>query len=147
MTNIHIKIRNTSSYALPTYATVGSAGMDIRANINLPIILKPFERCIIPTGLYVELPVGLEAQLRPRSGLAIKKGLTLVNCIGTIDSDYRGEIGVLMINLSTLPQTINPSERICQMVVAPYIQVTLEPAELLSKTDRGEGGMGSTGKS
>ena len=140
-----IKVVNKSAFELPQYKTIGSAGLDLCANIEGAITLKSLERTIVPTGLYIELPMGFEAQIRPRSGLSIKKGLTLVNTPGTIDSDYRGEIGVIMINLSPDLQTIQPGERIAQMVIAKYEQITWEPVEVLGETDRGAGGFGSTG--
>ena len=140
-----VKIINQSVNALPQYETPGSAGMDIRAHIEAPIQLGSLERTLIPTGLFIELPMGYEAQIRPRSGLSIKKGLTLVNAPGTIDSDYRGEIKVIMINLSKETQTVEPSERIAQMVIAEYIQADFEEVKALSETERGAGGFGSTG--
>lgn len=143
---MNINIINKSHHPLPAYATSLSAGMDIRANLEEPVVLNPMERKIIPTGLYIALPEGYEAQLRPRSGLAIKHGLTLLNTPGTIDADYRGEIGVIMANLSTEPFTINDGERICQMVIASYTQVSWTPVEELDQTERGAGGFGHTGK-
>ena len=143
---MEIKIINTSSNKLPQYETEGSAGMDIRANLEEAVTLKSLERTLIPTGLFMEIPKGYEVQLRPRSGLAFKRGLTLVNTPGTIDSDYRGEIKVIMINLSGEPQTVSPGERIAQMVVARYEQATWKPVEQLSVTERGAGGFGSTGQ-
>lgn len=140
-----VKIINRSSNDLPEYKTSGSAGMDIRANITEAITLSSLERTLVPTGLSIELPQGYEAQIRPRSGLAIKKGLSLVNTPGTIDSDYRGEIGVILINLSTETTVIEPGERIAQMVIARYEQATLVEVEVLSDTERGAGGFGSTG--
>jgi len=140
-----VKIINRSKNALPEYKTSGSAGMDIRANITEAITLSSLERTLVPTGLSIELPQGYEAQIRPRSGLAIKKGLSLVNTPGTIDSDYRGEIGVILINLSTENQIIEPGERIAQMVIAQYEQANLVEVETLSETKRGAGGFGSTG--
>ena len=131
---------------MPAYATPQSAGMDIRANLTEPVVLKPLERKLIPTGLYIALPEGYEAQLRPRSGLALKQGLTLLNTPGTIDADYRGEIGVIVANLSAEPFTINDGERICQMVIAAYTRVEWEAAETLDETERGAGGFGHTGK-
>jgi dUTP pyrophosphatase len=147
MAAITVKIINKSANPLPSYATADAAGMDLRANLETAISLQPLERTLIPTGLFIELPSGYEAQIRPRSGLAIKQGLTLLNTPGTIDADYRGEIKVIMINLSNEPQTIAPGERIAQMIVAPFVQVQLEPVELLTDTDRGTGGFGHTGKS
>ena len=140
-----VKIINTSNNDLPQYETAGSAGMDLRANLEEPITLQSLERKLIPTGLFIELPMGYEAQIRPRSGLSYKKGLSLPNTPGTIDSDYRGELKVIMINLSPEPQTITDGERIAQMVIAKYEQVTLEEVENLSDTKRGTGGFGSTG--
>ena len=144
--NMKVKIINTSSNPLPHYATVGSAGVDLRANIEESIILESLERKVIPTGLYIELPIGYEAQIRPRSGLAFKKGLSIPNAPGTIDSDYRGEIGVILINLSKEPIEITPGERVAQMVIAKYEQIEWEQVEVLSDSDRGAGGYGSTGK-
>ena len=140
-----IKIINKSHHPMPAYATPQSAGMDIRANLTEPVELKPFERKLIPTGLYIALPEGYEAQLRPRSGLALKHGLTLLNTPGTIDADYRGEIGVILVNLSTEPFTIADGERICQMVVARYDRVAWQQVETLDETERGAGGFGHTG--
>ena len=131
---------------MPAYATPQSAGMDIRANLTEPIELKPFERKLIPTGLYIALPEGYEAQLRPRSGLALKHGLTLLNTPGTIDADYRGEIGVILVNLSMEPFTIADGERICQMVIATHAHVEWDAVEALDETERGAGGFGHTGK-
>ena len=141
-----IKIINKSHHPMPAYATPQSAGMDIRANLAEPVELKPFERKLIPTGLYIALPEGYEAQLRPRSGLALKHGLTLLNTPGTIDADYRGEIGVILVNLSTEPFTIADGERICQMVIATHAHVEWEAVETLDETERGAGGFGHTGK-
>jgi dUTP pyrophosphatase len=142
---MRVKIINKSDNPLPTYETKGSAGMDIRAHIEAPITLQSLERYLVPTGLYIELPIGYEAQIRPRSGLASKRGLTCINSPGTIDSDYRGEIKVAMVNLSAQPQVIEIGERIAQMVIARYEQAILEPVEGLSETSRGAGGFGSTG--
>lgn len=142
---LSVKVINVSTNALPTYETVGSAGLDLRANIAEEIILQPLQRALIPTGLFIELPLGYEAQIRPRSGLAYKKGITCLNSPGTIDADYRGEIKVLLINLSNEPVTIEHSERIAQMVVAKHEQVEWQPVEQLSDTNRGVGGFGSTG--
>lgn len=144
---MNVKIINKSKNALPNYATKGSAGMDLRANIDTTIILQPLERKVIPTGLFIELPVGYEAQIRPRSGLALKKGLSIPNAPGTIDSDYRGEIGVILINLSSIPIEIEPSERVAQMVIAKYESIQWEEVTNLMESDRGTGGYGSTGKS
>jgi dUTP pyrophosphatase len=143
---MNVKIINQSENALPQYETVGSAGMDIRANIENAITLQPLERTLVPTGLFIELPQGYEAQIRPRSGLAAKKGLSIPNSPGTIDSDYRGEIKVILINLSNEAQTIEPAERVAQMVIAKYEQISWELTESLSDSDRGAGGFGSTGK-
>ncbi len=131
---------------MPAYATPQSAGMDIRANLTEPVELKPLERKLIPTGLYIALPEGYEAQLRPRSGLALKHGLTLLNSPGTIDADYRGEIGVILVNLSSEPFTIADGERICQMVITTHAHVEWEAVETLDETERGAGGFGHTGK-
>ncbi len=130
---------------MPAYATTGSAGMDLRANIPEPIVLQPLQRCLIPTGLRIALPVGYEAQIRPRSGLALKHGITVLNSPGTIDADYRGEVGVLLCNLSDTPFTVNAGERIAQMVVARHEQVVLVDTDTLDATERGEGGYGRTG--
>jgi dUTP pyrophosphatase len=141
-----IKIVNKSKHPLPEYATFFSAGVDLRANIDEAIEMKPLERKLIPTGLYIELPESYEAQIRPRSGLAIKKGSTVLNSPGTIDADYRGEICVVLINLSNESFVINDGERICQMVIARHEQAEWEQVEVLTETDRGEGGFGHTGK-
>ncbi|MDR2498497.1 MAG: dUTP diphosphatase [Tannerellaceae bacterium] len=140
-----IIIVNKSRHLLPNYSTDGAAGMDIRANISEEIILQPMERRLIPTGLYVAIPAGYEAQMRPRSGLALKHGITLLNSPGTIDSDYRGEIGVILINLSNVPFKISDGERICQMVIAPYVKVEWNEVDSLDETMRGQGGFGHTG--
>ena len=140
-----IKIINKSNNPLPRYESEQAAGMDIRCNIQEAITLQPLERKLIPTGLFIELPVGYEAQIRPRSGLALKRGLTVLNTPGTIDADYRGEIGVILINLSNEPQTIEPAERKCQMVIAKHEQPTLMEVEVLSSTERGAGGFGHSG--
>ena len=141
-----VKIINRSANPLPRYETSGSAGMDIRTDLKNSVTLFPLERTLIPTGLFIELPDGYEAQIRPRSGLAAKRGLTMLNSPGTIDSDYRGEIKCIVVNLSNEPQTIEPGERIAQMVIARYEQIAwLETAEL-TETERGAGGFGSTGK-
>ncbi len=142
---MQVKIINLSPFPLPQYETTGSAGMDIRANLEAALTLQPLERSLVPTGLFIELPTGYEAQIRPRSGLSIKKGLTLANAPGTIDSDYRGEIKVIMVNLSNQPQTIEPGERIAQMVVARYERIEWTEAKTLTSTSRGTGGFGSTG--
>ena len=141
-----VKIINKSTNDLPSYSTVHSAGMDLRANLEKEIVLKPLERVLVPTGLFIELPVGYEAQIRPRSGLALKKGITILNTPGTIDADYRGEIGVILINLSNEDFVIQHGERICQMVVASHESVQWELAEDLKETERGAGGFGHTGK-
>ncbi|NDV14557.1 dUTP diphosphatase [Muricauda sp. TY007] len=140
-----IKIINKSGHKLPHYETLASAGMDLRADIESPITLKPLERAIVPTGLFMELPVGYEAQVRPRSGLAAKKGITVLNAPGTIDADYRGNVGVILVNLSNEDFTIENGERIAQMVIAKHERAEWEEVETLSDTDRGEGGFGSTG--
>ena len=145
MPSIQIKIINKSKHALPEYETVQSAGMDLRANIDAPITLESLERSLVPTGLFIELPVGYEAQIRPRSGLAIKQGISLVNTPGTIDSDYRGEIKVILVNLSNTPVIIKDGERICQMVIARHERAEWIPCEQLTETDRGERGFGHTG--
>lgn len=142
---ITIKVVNKGHQPLPQYATVQSAGMDLRANIEEPIVLRPMERRLVPTGLHIALPEGFEAQVRPRSGLALKHGLTVLNAPGTIDADYRGEIGVVLINLSDKDFVINDGERIAQMVIARYEQAELMPVEVLDETERGEGGYGHTG--
>ena len=141
-----VQIINKSHHALPAYATGLSAGMDLRANITEPIVLKPLPRCLVPTGLSIALPEGYEAQVRPRSGLALKKGITVLNSPGTIDADYRGEIGVILVNLSDTEFVIEDGERIAQMVVARYEQVEWEAVETLSETERGEGGFGHSGR-
>jgi dUTP pyrophosphatase len=143
---MQVKIVNKSKHPLPEYATVGSAGLDLRANIETALRLESLERIIVPTGLYIELPIGYEAQIRPRSGLAYKKGLSIPNAPGTIDSDYRGEIGVIIVNLSKEVVTVEPGERIAQMVIAKYERINWEEVDSLSDTDRGSGGFGSTGK-
>ena len=141
-----VKIVNKSRFALPEYQTPLSAGLDIRANLDESVTLQPLERAMIPTGLYVELPEGCEMQIRPRSGLAAKHGVTVLNSPGTIDADYRGEIKVILVNLSNTPFTIEAGERIAQMIVARYEQIEWVAAEELSSTERGAGGFGSTGK-
>jgi dUTP pyrophosphatase len=143
---IKVKIINQSSNALPDYATDGSAGMDLRAHLGAPLVLRPMERQLVPTGLFIELPLGYEAQVRPRSGLAIKHGITCLNSPGTIDSDYRGEIKVILINLSQEEQTLHPGDRIAQMVVSPVVQIGWETVEAISETARNAGGFGHTGK-
>ena len=144
--SVVVKIVNESGNPLPAYATEGSAGMDLCAHIHESVVLEPLERKLIPTGLFIELPTGYEAQIRPRSGLALKQGITCLNSPGTIDADYRGEIGVILINLSNELQVIKTGDRIAQMVVAPVIQISWEPATALTSTNRGAGGFGSTGK-
>ncbi len=139
-----MKIINTSPYPLPRYETPGSAGMDLRAHLNEPVVLAPLERALVPTGLFIELQEGYEAQIRPRSGIALKRGLTMLNSPGTIDSDYRGEIKCIVVNLSNETQTIEPGERIAQMVIARYEQVVWEEVSELNDTERGAGGFGST---
>lgn len=142
---LKIKVINKSKHPLPQYATEGSAGMDLRANIDEPIVLKPLERALVPTGLFIALPIGYEAQIRPRSGLALKHGITLANAIGTIDADYRGEIGVILINLSNEDFIIEDGERIAQMVIARYERAEWIQVEELDETERGAGGYGHTG--
>lgn len=146
MQNITINIINQSDNELPVYATEGSSGMDIRAKLTEPILLKSLERSLVATGLFIELPQGYEAQIRPRSGLAIKQGITCLNSPGTIDSDYRGEIKVILINLSNEPQLINNGDRIAQMVIAEVTKTELVLVQQLNTTLRGEGGFGHTGK-
>lgn len=140
-----IKIINKSAHPLPAYETFASAGMDLRANLADQVLLKPMERQLIPTGLFIELPLGFEAQIRPRSGLALKHGITVLNSPGTIDADYRGEIKILLINLSDTTFEINNGERIAQMIVSKHEQVKWEAVETLSETQRGAGGYGHTG--
>jgi dUTP pyrophosphatase len=144
--SITIKMVNKSDNPLPHYATEGSSGMDIRAYINEVITLKPLERTLVPTGLYIEIPFGYEAQIRPRSGLAIKQGITCLNTPGTIDSDYRGEIKIILINLSQEDQSINTGDRIAQMVIQKIEKAELETVTILTETERAAGGFGSTGK-
>ena len=140
-----IRTINTSRHPLPQYATPQSAGVDLRANLNEPIVLKPLQRCLVPTGLFLALPQGYEAQVRPRSGLAIKKGITVLNSPGTIDADYRGEINVILVNLSAEEFVIEDGERIAQMVIARHEQTEWEEVEVLDETERGAGGFGHTG--
>ncbi len=140
-----IKVINRSNFDLPQYATEHAAGLDVRANTDEAIVLKPLERAMIPTGLYVEIPDGYEIQVRPRSGLAAKHGVTVLNTPGTIDPDYRGEIKVILANLSNADFTLEPGERIAQLVVAPFVRIDWESTDSLSETDRGAGGFGSTG--
>lgn len=141
-----VKIVNHSPFPLPAYATALSAGMDLRADLQEPLVLHTLERAMVSTGLHIELPAGFEAQIRPRSGLAAKHGISIVNAPGTIDADYRGEIKVILVNLSNEPFTVNPGERIAQMVVARHEQVEWELVETLEESVRGSGGFGSTGK-
>ena len=143
---MEIKIVNKSAYPLPEYATALSAGLDLKANITEPVTLKPLERILVPTGLFIALPEGTEAQVRPRSGLAAKHGITVLNSPGTIDADYRGEIKVILVNLSNEPFVINPGERIAQMVVARFERAQWVAVQELDSTERGEGGFGSTGR-
>ena len=143
---MQVKIVNKSKNELPAYSTVHSAGMDLRANLDEPVILGSLDRALIPTGLFIELPEGFEAQVRPRSGLALKKGITVLNTPGTIDADYRGEIGVILINLSKEDFVIENGERICQMVIAAHEKVEWDLVEALEETERGAGGFGHTGK-
>ena len=140
-----VNIINRSQHALPNYETIASAGMDLRASLEEPVTLAPLERAIIKTGLYIELPLGYEAQVRPRSGLAAKKGITVLNSPGTIDADYRGEIGVILVNLSGEPFVVENGERIAQMVIAKHERAEWAEVEALTETSRGEGGFGSTG--
>lgn len=143
---MRVKIINKSNNSLPKYATAYSSGMDLRANLQEPVILKPLERALIPTGLFIELPAGYEAQIRPRSGLAVKHGISVLNSPGTIDADYRGEIRVVLVNLSNEDFVINHGERICQMVVAKHASVEWDETQELGSSDRGAGGFGHTGK-
>lgn len=143
---MQVKIVNKSAFPLPQYATALSAGMDLKANLSEPVTLAPLERAMIPTGLFIELPEGFEAQVRPRSGLAAKHGISVLNAPGTIDADYRGEIKVILVNISNEPFTVNPGERIAQMVVARHEKVEWQETDQLGETARGEGGFGSTGK-
>ena len=145
MAAIQLKVINQSEHALPEYATILSAGLDLKANISESILLKPLQRSLIPTGLFIELPEGFEAQIRPRSGLAFKHGLTVLNSPGTIDADYRGEIKVLLVNLSETDFIVNNGERIAQMIIAKHEQIIWEPVIQLEKSNRGAGGFGSTG--
>ena len=143
---MNIQVINKSKHSLPAYATELSAGMDIRANLSEPITLEPLQRCLVPTGLYIALPQGFEAQIRPRSGLAIKKGITVLNSPGTIDADYRGEICIILVNLSSETFVIEDGERIAQMVIAKHEQAVWQEVEVLDETERGAGGFGHTGK-
>jgi dUTP pyrophosphatase len=142
---LQVRIVNKSKHELPSYSTGLSAGMDLRANLDNPVELKPLERRLVPTGLFIELPKGFEAQIRPRSGLAIKKGLTVLNTPGTIDADYRGEIGVILINLSDFTVTVEDGERICQMIISSHETVQWQSVASLNETERGAGGFGHTG--
>ena len=142
---MNIRIVNQSPHALPEYETLASAGMDLRAHIEAPIVLEPLARVLVKTGLFLELPIGIEAQVRPRSGLALKKGISVLNAPGTIDADYRGEIGVILINLSRESFTINNGDRIAQMVIAKHERAQWNEVESLEETERGSGGFGSTG--
>jgi dUTP pyrophosphatase len=141
-----VKIVNQSAYPVPSYATELSAGMDLKANITEPITIESLERAIVPTGLFIELPEGYEAQVRPRSGLAAKFGITVANAPGTIDADYRGEVKVILVNLSKEKFVVNPGERIAQLVIARYEKIAWDEVEVLDETERGEGGFGSTGR-
>ena len=141
-----VQVINKSKHPLPEYATSLSAGMDLRANLESPIVLKPLQRCLVPTGIYMALPEGYEAQVRPRSGLAIKKGISVLNSPGTIDADYRGEVCVILVNLSTEDFVIEDGERIAQMVIAQYEQAEWQDVDMLDDTERGTGGFGHTGK-
>lgn len=143
---LNVQIINKSKHPLPAYATGLSAGMDLRANLDEPLTLAPMQRCLVPTGLYIALPAGFEAQVRPRSGLALKKGITVLNSPGTIDADYRGEICVILVNLSAEAFVIEDGERIAQMVIARHEQAVWQETEVLDKTERGAGGFGHTGK-
>ena len=143
---MNVQVINKSKHPLPAYATELSAGLDIRANLSDSMTLAPMQRCLVPTGLYIALPPGVEAQVRPRSGLALKKGITVLNSPGTIDADYRGEICVILINLSTEPFVIEDGERIAQMVIARHEQVAWQEVEVLNETERGAGGFGHTGR-
>ena len=145
MQTVQVNIVNTSSNPLPQYATAGSAGMDIRANLSSPVNLLPMERSLIPTGLFIELPEGYEAQIRPRSGMAIKQGITCLNSPGTVDADYRGELKIILINLSNTVQVINHGDRIAQMIIAKTEKAALVLVEQLTNSQRGEGGFGHTG--
>lgn len=142
---MNVKIVNRSKHELPAYSTELSAGMDIRANLIDPVVMRPMERKMIPTGLFIELPQGFEAQIRPRSGMAIKRGISVLNSPGTIDSDYRGEVGIILINLSDEDAVIEDGERICQMVISKHETIVWEDVENLAETDRGAGGFGHTG--
>lgn len=142
---MNVEIINKSKHAIPSYETAGAAGMDLKANIDTPIVLKSLERAIVKTGLFIALPQGFEAQVRPRSGLAAKKGITVLNSPGTVDADYRGEIGVILVNLSNEDFIINDGERIAQLVIAKHERISWQEVEILGETQRGSGGFGSTG--
>ncbi|MEO8515180.1 MAG: dUTP diphosphatase [Flavobacterium sp.] len=142
---MQIKIINKSQHELPSYETIASAGMDLRANITEPITLQPLERALVKTGLFIELPIGVEAQVRPRSGLAFKKGITVLNSPGTVDADYRGEVGVILVNLSNEAFVVENGERIAQLIIAKHERAEWQEVTVLSETSRGEGGFGSTG--
>ena len=146
MQPVQIKIVNTSANPLPQYATKGSSGMDVRASLDIPVTLQPLERTLIPTGLFVEIPAGYEIQIRPRSGLAIKQGITCLNSPGTVDSDYRGEIKIILINLSSEEQVIHAGDRIAQMIIQKVERAEFEQVEILNETERAAGGFGHTGK-
>jgi dUTP pyrophosphatase len=146
MQPVQIKIVNESANPLPQYATKGSSGMDIKASLDIPLTLQPLQRTLIPTGLFVEIPTGYEIQIRPRSGLAIKQGITCLNSPGTIDSDYRGEIKIVLINLSSEEQVVNPGDRIAQMIIQKVERAEFEQVEILNETERAAGGFGHTGK-
>ena len=143
---MEVKIVNKSPFKLPEYATIHSAGMDMRANLNESIIIQPLQRLMVPTGVHIQLPDGFEAQIRPRSGLAAKHGIGIVNSPGTIDADYRGEIKIILVNLSNEPFTLNPGERVAQMVIARYEKAVWKECDSLEESERGEGGFGSTGR-
>lgn len=145
MERISVEVINNSHYDLPKYSTALSAGLDLRANITDSVTIQPLERCLIPTGIKIALPEGYEAQVRPRSGLALNHGITVLNTPGTIDADYRGEIGVILVNLSNVPFTVNAGERIAQMVIAKHTQIDFVEVEVLGESERGEGGFGHTG--
>lgn len=140
-----VKIINRSHHPLPTYETPGAAGMDVRAFLSEPIVLQPLQRALIPTGLYMQLPQGFECQIRPRSGLALRHGITIANAPGTVDADFRGEVKVILLNLSNEPFTVNDGERVCQMVITRYEKVGWEEVERIDETERGDGGFGHTG--
>ncbi|MFZ3574488.1 dUTP diphosphatase [Tenacibaculum finnmarkense] len=142
---MNVQLINKSKHQTPAYESQGAAGMDLRANLNEPVVLRPLERAIIKTGLFIALPIGFEAQVRPRSGLAAKKGVTVLNAPGTIDADYRGEIGVILVNLSNQDFTVNDGERIAQLIIAKHERVVWQEVTVLNETERGENGFGSTG--